>query len=228
MESNEISTQWQMTFLDISHLEKVLSLQKLVHDTIIDKRLFVPDPEDFIRSILTSPDQGKAIGVFSEDNLIAFRTISFPKKSLSNLGRDLHLSPTELLKVAHLESTVVHPEYRGNRLQAKMLKPSLEYIRTSGYQHVFATISPYNYPSLSTIIKAGFVIKDLKNRSGIYKGKARFLLYNNLTNPISLDFIDIISISHTDIKTQKEILKQGYVGFKLQKSSTGYEVLYGR
>lgn len=227
-DANKTLVEYTMMFLDESNLKEILALQAFVHANIRDHRLFVPDSGDFLKKFVLPPTRGKAIGVYVEDELIAFRTISFPGNSTSNLGRELNLVSSQLLKVVHLESTVVHPLYRGNRLQARILVPSLNYIKESGYEHVLVTISPYNYPSLSTIMKAGFTIKALKSRGGVYRGKVRFLLGKNLLEVSPPQYNETLSIIQSSISKQQNVIEKGYVGFGLQKDPLGYHVLYGK
>lgn len=225
---NRAEVQYEMRFLNSSHLKEMLALQDFIKNELSDKRVFVPDDKDFLLKQVLMPNRGRAIGVFVNHSLIAFRTITFPGKNHHNLGRDLKLTPQNLMKVAHLESTVVHPFFRGNGLQAKMLMPTLDIIKASGYSYVLVTISPFNYPSLSTIIKANFLIRDLKSRGGVYNGKIRCLLFKDLNKSGLQEYQDIVSIPNSMTYKQEKLLKEGYVGFGLEKAANAFNILYGK
>lgn len=216
---------YKMIFLDETYLEEILDLQEKVFKTLDNLETFVPDTKEFMEKSIFPPDQGRVIGVFTNEGLIAYRTINFPGKDEKNLGREINLIGNDLDKVAHLESTVVHPLYRGNRLQAKMLPHSIKLIRELGYEFVLTTISPYNYPSLKNVMDQGLTIKNLKIRNNEYKGKLRYLLSIDFINT-NKEITDIIIVKNTDLLKQQELLAEGYEGYQIEKREGYFDVMY--
>ena len=73
---------------------------------------------------------------------------------------------------ANADSAVVHPDYRGNGLQRKLLEAALPLVRP-GIVGIGATVSPENQYSLNNALACGFVIAD---RREMYGGYDRYLL----------------------------------------------------
>jgi len=215
---------YEMKFLNESHIEEILQLQDIVAHSLNDKELFVSDSRDFIMEQVLKPGRGKAIGIFVKNQLIAYRTVAFPGKTEWNLGRDLGIAEEELDKVAHLEATAVHPEYRGNRLQAKMLKHTIILVEALGFHYILSTVSPYNYPSLKSVIGSELSIYSLNLREGIYGGKLRYLLFRDLKDmkkkrqPKS-----IVKVKNKNISLQMKLLEAGYIGDTIERHGNSME-----
>lgn len=224
-----IPSEYEINFVGENYLDQIMELQEYVTNTLPDVQTFVGDPREFILSDVMSEGKGIAMGVISDNKLVAFRTISFPSPdSENNLGRELGLPECELDKVAIFEATVVHPDYRGNRLQRKMINHGIKLIEELGFRYICATISPFNYPSLSTVMSFGFLIRDLQSRGGVYEGRLRFLLGKDLKESSNGNPTEIISVVNSDIQTQENLLKDGFVGFALHKKPNGFDILYGK
>jgi hypothetical protein len=221
--SSSKDVAYDLTLLDEGHLRNIMNLQELIVQGLSDPELFHPDSIHFIRDRIQK--KGRVIGVISEKKLIAYRILSFPGSDYDNLGIDLKLPKDELHKVAHLEFFVVHPAYRGNSLELKTLGPTIRIVRDLNYDHLCATVSPKNYPTLSNLLKGGFVIRELK---GKYGGKLRHILYQDLKKPISRNVKCTFTIKDTDIAAQKKALRQGYYGYMVRKKECGFEIVYGK
>jgi ribosomal protein S18 acetylase RimI-like enzyme len=228
-ENLRIPSDYEIIFANENYLDKIMELQDYVTAGLPDTQTFVGDSREFILNEVMAEGKGIAMGVISDDNLVAFRTISFPfPDSESNLGREWGLPEGELGKVAILEATVVHPDYRGNRLQRKMLSHGIKLIEERGYRYICATVSPFNYPSLSTVMSFGFMIRDIQSRGGVYEGRIRFLLGKDLKEPSNGYPTEIVSVSNSDIVVQTDLLKEGFIGFALHKRPDGFDILYGK
>ena len=209
-------------------VDEVVKLQQLVKDDLNNPETYVMDSKEFLLNEILPQGKGFMIGVFSEGSLIALRTISFPAPdSEYNLAAELDIPKNELNKVAVLEATIVHPDYRGNRLQRKMLGYTLPRLEEKGYIHVCSTISPYNYPSLSSVMSFGLTIRDLKIRGGVYGGKLRFLLARNLENDIE-KYTDNVTVGNGNIQIQQQLLEEGYIGHTLVKKDNNFNIIYGK
>ena len=73
---------------------------------------------------------------------------------------------------ANADSVIVHPDWRGNGLQRKLLEAALPLVRP-GIVGIGATVSPENQYSLNNALACGFVIAD---RREMYGGYDRYLL----------------------------------------------------
>jgi len=160
---------YEMRLIKERELEEVVALQGLVYSKLPNKQVLYIDSYD---EMMTDMKLGaKIIGVFNQSQeLIAYRYVGFPGYDNKNLGNDIKLPQKELNKVAHLETTVVHPDYRGNGLQSLTLQEMIPVIQELGYKHLLCTVSPQNYFSLLNIMKNGLKIKAQKVEQMDYGG----------------------------------------------------------
>ena len=221
--------KYEMKFLNKSHIDDVIELENLVVSLLEREELFVKDSKDFFMEKIFD-GKGLLIGVFSEGKLVAYRSVSFPMDSTRNFGKDhKNIPPGELSRVMHLEATVVHPDFRGNSLQEKMSRYALDFGKARGILHVCTTISPYNYPSLKNIMSLGLTVRGLERiENKEYGGKLRFLMTMDFRDKPKILYDDSISVNHSDIEEQKELLRMGYIGYKVQKSDSGFDIIYGK
>ena len=78
---------------------------------------------------------------------------------------------------ANADSAIVHPDYRGNGLQRKMLEAALARLRP-GIVGIGATVSPENQYSLNNALASGF---EIVCRREMYGGYDRYLLAKALS-----------------------------------------------
>lgn len=121
---------------------------------------------------------GKILGCYVTNKLIAYCVLIFPGFDNENLGYDLKLEKDELLKVSHLDSVAVHPDYRGNKLQYQLFSLLEKISIEKGYKHLYSTVSPSNKFSLNNLLELGLKIKIEKEK---YDGKTRLILYKALS-----------------------------------------------
>lgn len=216
----KIEDTYFMRLLIADEIESAMKLQEYVYDNLINKDiLFCDEYDDVVRDVL---DKGKIIGVFNSfGDLVAYRYISIPGETDKNLGRDLGIMEDELFKVAHLETTVVHPEYRGNGLQSLTLEKTLPIIGNMGFKHLLCTVSPQNIYSLYNILKNGLAIKSLKKKYGttVENGVWRFILHRDLEESMILDFNEQRVLRIDSFDEQKKLISNGYVGNRLCKEN---------
>jgi hypothetical protein len=212
---------YYMQFLGIKDLEQILNVQSIVEQKLNNPELFQTDTKDFIVNMLDNKN-GRIIGVFAEDSLIAYHTMLFPYQDTHNLGIDLNLKKSELDKVAHLESSAVLMDFRGNSLHSKMQSHLIHYAKKLGFKHLGVTIAPNNYPSIKASLNLRLYILRLKEK---YGGKLRYIFYQNLDSPLKIDEYTQIEVKNTDIDKQKTLLNdEGFCGFSTKRvENTTYE-----
>ena len=135
--------------------EKIANLMRYVYDNLEDKSIYVCDDLQFIKSHIEENGLG-VVACNKESEIIANLILRFPHHSDDNLGRDINLEKSELLRVAHMETAVVHPRYRGKALQKQMLNYAEKLINTDKYNILLATVSPKNIPSCKTFEGCGY------------------------------------------------------------------------
>jgi len=212
-----------MRLLEDEHLPSVINLQEKVVSSLKDRGIFHPNSIDFLQFCVKK--YGRMIGIFVKHELIAYCVIYFPGNSQDNLGADLSFSKTMLHKVAHLEMIAVHPDYRGNSLALKMSQQALVIMKMLKYQHACVTVSPDNFYSLNVVFKSGFLIKALNIK---YGDKLRYILHKNLLQEQDFHLKNTVGMPNTNTETQKQLLAQGFIGYKLYQTVEGYVVMFGK
>ncbi len=224
----ERDVNYEMDFLDEGRLHELIGLQNTIVRGLPDPEIFWTHPIDYFKEIFKV--ERSVIGVSTEDGLIAYSLIYVPREFKSqegcgNLGRDIDLSEEGLMKAAHLQATVVHPDYRGNSLQRRMARQHLEVLKKMGYEHIFCTVSPKNPVSLRNLMLCGFVIRGLKRK---FSGWWRYILYQNVLCPISFgsDEVNEVKIDSSDIVVQVDLISKGYTGLRMELLPNGFSVTY--
>lgn len=211
---------YTMRLVEPREINVVVNLQNLVYEGLPNKEVLYKDSKSEMLEDLYNG--AKIIGVFnSVDELISYRYISFPRNSSKNLGRDIALNLSELDKVVHLETTLVDPMYRGNRLQSLTLEKAIEIIEPMDMKHILCTVSPYNLFSLFNIMSAGLNIKALKKKYGLEydNGMWRFILHKDLSMNLGGCFDDTKLLKMDLIHEQKKLIEDGYIGYNIVKES---------
>lgn len=162
--------------LEVADIDQVMQLQEEVMAGIEDKQIYADtDRAEFLEYL-----EGKGIllgYLTAQGKLIALGVYAQKGYDLSNYGYDLDLEGEQLLKVGHVESTIVQSNYRGNRLQQRLCQLLEEVARSRKMTLLCATASPYNSYSVNTFEKLGYTIKKDKLK---YGGLRRYVLAKEL------------------------------------------------
>lgn len=205
----------RIEILGPEHLDEVLKLNKLIYELLANREILSTDTYEEMYQDLHKG--AVVLGVFDDKHtLLAYRYSSFPGLETRNLAYDFDY-PVELDKVCQLEATIVHPDYRGNNLQNKLVNIMIDIAADRGYTDLTSTVSPYNYHSLYNIMKNGLKIRALKRK---YDNLLRFVLHGKIHDFDYGKQIDSINVSMEDLDKQTELLENGYIGFKLNEDRT--------
>lgn len=210
--------------LDSADLAAVMDLQNSVLGAMEEVSSCVPLSMEEHHLILQG--DGEAIGLFIHNKLYAACSILFPGIRRDNMARELNFNHEELQYVAQLELSLVHPHYRGNKLQhrlASILARRAE--RKGNCRYLFTTVSPYNYPSIETVTSMGMNIAKLCK---MYFAWDRYVVYKDFINPIILDKKNSIPIPSTAFAKQQELLDSGYLGFAKCEDEDGIKIMFAK
>ncbi|MGL5415802.1 MAG: GNAT family N-acetyltransferase [Clostridium sp.] len=165
-----------LRFLNEEDLDQVMELQELIMEWLDNSELYSGSERDHFTHFLG--EKGRAIGCFNKDGKLIGMGV-YAKHGLDehNYGYDIDLDNEELLKTAQIESTIVHKDYRGNKLQNIICRIIENLAIEDSMNRVMATVSPVNPYSLNTFINNGY-IKELEKIK--YAGLMRAILNKNL------------------------------------------------
>ncbi|WP_459129294.1 hypothetical protein [Guggenheimella bovis] len=210
-------TDFQVVRLDLENVQEVIEMQIRIHEGMTRKDWFVEDTADEMRHALKNG--GALFGVYNDKkDLIASRFISVPRTDESNLAHDIKL-PLDLNQVVQLESTVVDPKYRGNRLQGITLMVAERFARLKGYEHLVCSVAPTNIFSLYNIMKGGLEIKALKKKyqSKTEDGVWRFILHKDLKEAPIKEFRKYFDVDFDALDIQSLLIEKGFVGMNVSR-----------
>ncbi len=163
-------------------------------------------------------DKGVIIGVFAEGALIAYGALGLPGSGDLNRGTDLGLPEAELPLVAHLQSAMVLPAYRGRRLHRWLLDQRVAVGTDLGRRHFFTTVAPHNHPSWGNMVSRGLFVKGLVVVGG---GAVRCLLHRDLQVTAQFDGSAAIQCALPDLGRQRTLLAAGLWVWDKGRSPTG-------
>lgn len=135
-------------------IDAVYRVMTEVYEAMENKALFVCDDYDYVKNCILK--SGFCVVACDGDLVVGDFIFRYPGLDADNLGRDLGLSESDLLKVIHTESCTVLPSYRGLGLQSRMLAFALSIIDSSRFSYLCATVSPDNPASFKSLEKNGF------------------------------------------------------------------------
>lgn len=153
-------------------IDDVMSLQNDAFRLIKDNEILRANDYDAIYDCLKNH---YTIGVFDSNNVLAgFGVLFFPKDSNENLAHYAHKNITNYSIFANVKLVIVHPKYRGLKLQQKIVSILEHEAKAKGIKELFCTISPKNSHSLDNMTHCGYKILTLiENKYGNY---SRYIL----------------------------------------------------
>lgn len=204
----------QMKKLNLSHLNQMLALQKIVHDSIAEPSLCMKLNEKEMAELLVN-DTGLTVGLFDGGKMIGFHAALIPGRRKDNLGYDLNLRDDVLKSIFHLEICLIHPNYCGKALQTKMSRWLVgQFQKRERFRYLCQTASPHNIASVKNTLAIGALIVQLK---AMYGGFERYIFFQDIKTPFTVDTTTKLEVSLKDKHIQQQLLAEGFVGYELNK-----------
>jgi hypothetical protein len=207
---------YEIRILDASYLSEIIKLQQVIIEGLPRGDMLQSFSDSFMKEHIGG--KGFILGVVSGGSIIAFRNVYFPDMDDPewNLGIDLGLPENSLCKTANFQMVCVHPDFLGNSLALVMNRHAISILRRmEPYEHLCATVSPYNFWNIKILLDSGFVIKKLKTK---YGGKLRYIVHQNLKNPGMFPSDPELMVSLTDFMKQEKLFDAGWSGIMLTGS----------
>ena len=140
----------------------------------------MPHPEQFVPDTLENIarylKEDLCIGGWDGGRLGAYFILRYCGQDAHNYAAFMGIPREEWDGWANADSAIVHPDYRGNGLQRKLLEVALTLLRP-GIVGIGATVSPENQYSLNNALASGF---EIVCRREMYGGYDRYLLAKTL------------------------------------------------
>lgn len=157
---------------DQRDVEAYISFLHEIKDRMCQCDWFFLDPDETSRELMAAgrmelwlAEEGARIaGVFS---------IIYPELEAFNLGYDLGLEDAQLRRVVHMDTAAVHPDYRGQGLQNKMMARAEKELTG---RILLCTVHPENRYSLQNVRSQGYTIERKLEKYG----SVRYILRKDL------------------------------------------------
>lgn len=208
---------YTVSLLGREHLRQILDLQETVVEELNDKSSLQPlSQEEFIYIL---EGNGLMIGAFTGSGLIAFRALLIPPMDDEHLGLDIGLATEELSQVIYQEISIVHPVYRGNRLQQTLAHLIMDELKNldQTFTYVACTVAPFNIPSMKDKFKQGMQIAALKHK---YDHQLRYIFVKRLDGKGEREVYNMEKVPMADVLKQQELLRAGWRGISLESENT--------
>ena len=159
----------------LADLDALLNLQKRCFAALKNKDWLRNNSEENFRVCLQTPNF--ALGLFSEEQLIAIAILQICGLDSENLGYQLELSDEQLEKTGNMKLVLIDPAYRKRGWQYRLMQACEEYARQYGLNRLAVTVHPDNSVSVHNIEKSGYVYHSQQSK---YGGLNRSLYYKKL------------------------------------------------
>jgi len=144
------------------HLPLILKLQEIAFAHMEDPSLLRRNTPEMFASCLNDPHA--TFGAFDEEKLVAIGILYVPtthEEDLSLSLKEPHSSPS-----ANYKLCIVHPDYRGRRLQVTLGEKIILQAQLQGYRLLCATASPRNLASHTNLLYLGFTLDSQSSHYG--------------------------------------------------------------
>ena len=159
----------------LSDAERFIEFLEEIRDGMSNKEWLYLDPPELVREMIADGTMELWLAV-DGDRLAAVFDILYPGLDSCNYGYDLNLTESELLQVVHMDTSAVHPDYRGQGLQGRMVHTAERELVGSGKRILLCTVHPENQFSLNNMLEQGF---EIQKRVRKY-GSERLILRKNI------------------------------------------------
>ena len=137
--------------------EKFIELMAFTWMSMENKEWLCLDSPDKVRERMMDGTMTLWVAMDGDRMAGAFDTLN-PEWESFNYGYTIGLPETELLHVVNMDTAVVHPDYRGMRLQKRLMQRAEAELLKSGKHILMCTVHPDNMFSLNNVLSQGYEI----------------------------------------------------------------------
>lgn len=196
------------------HLAAIIDLHHLVLDGV-PADLAARETDVFFEDHLARC--GRIFGVFEGKHLRAYAVLGLPGPGDANFGVDHHLSKAQCRVVAHIDGIAVHPAWRGQGWQRRLIAHRIAQARLHHREIMLSTAAPGNFASVFSLLSEGLQIRSIVEKFG----GMRYLMRRDVPAGQATGSVAPVDVGGSkvvqwcpiaDIEQQKELLEQGFVG----------------
>lgn len=141
----------------LADTEQFITLLQEVRQGMSHKEwLYLDEPEE-VRQMMEEGMMPLWVAMDGDRMAGAF-DILIPGPDPCNYGYDLGLEESALLQVVNMDTIAVHPDYRGRKLQIRLMQEAEREVAQQGFQTLLCTVHPDNAHSLHNILGQGYSI----------------------------------------------------------------------
>jgi hypothetical protein len=186
----------------------------------LSHEIYAPTTDEDLERILSG--EGVALGVWFEERLICMRAVITNREWMDKVICHMGFEPERHSSDAYTEHCVVDKDFRGNNIQF-LTHYAIESQISDNFDAVLSTVSPKNIFSLQNILACNFLIIGLRK---LYGGYMRFIMRKDFRSAASLWTNGHFVVPSSDFERQRELLADGYVGYKSIRKHRGFSILY--
>lgn len=139
-------------------VESVIDLMAFVRRAMDHKEwLYLDSPED-VREMMESGKMSLWVAM-DGDQIAGSFDLLYPDLESYNYGYTLGFSEEQLQKVINMDTAVVHPDYRGQGLQKRLMQCAEKSLSGEGKRFLICTVHPDNHYSLNNVLSQGYSIQ---------------------------------------------------------------------
>lgn len=162
----------QIRKIGIKEVHKYLEFLHEIKAMMEQDEWFFLDPDEEVYEMMDHDAMGIWLAEDGE-RIAAVFCVVYPGLQRFNLGYDLDFPDEDLRRVVHMDTAAVHPDYRGQKLQYRMMLHAEQELTG---RILLCTIHPDNRYSLNNVLKQGYTIEKRLEKYG----SIRYLLRKNL------------------------------------------------
>ena len=138
-------------------LEGFIQLLRHVKEAMTNPEWFYLDSPEEVREMFADGTMDLWVAMDGERLAGAFDVL-YPGLQSFNYGYTVGMAQEELLKVVNMDTAAVHPDYRGQGLQRKLMAYAEKALAEGGERILMCTVHPDNRYSLQNVLSQGYQI----------------------------------------------------------------------
>ena len=158
--------------IGMEEVHKYLGFLREVKARMEQEEWFFLDPDEEVYGLMGQGAMDIWLAEEGERTAAVFSVV-YPGHRDFNLGYDLDFSREDLSRVVHMDTAAVHPDYRGQGLQYRMM---LQAEAELAGKILLCTIHPDNRYSLNNVLKQGYTVEKKTEKYG----SVRYILRKEL------------------------------------------------